>query len=108
MNRLDEIKARLAAASPRPWRFRGIMGAFYVTDERGRIIASDEGVTSSADFALIAHAPTDLALLIEAVERFGRLLVSLDAGTTIGETIATAEQAVRDDLPWLRERGLIP
>jgi hypothetical protein len=85
--RLDEIKARLAAATPGPWRWSdtpigegATLRSPSVEDEtvesweRAHII--DDGsaggeyssMLKAPDADLIAHAPADLAFLLEEVE----------------------------------------
>lgn len=56
---------------------------------------------------LNTHAADDLALLVEAVERLGRRLHSMDACNEHEELMHEVDGAIREDLPWLRERGLI-
>jgi hypothetical protein len=65
MSRLDEIRARLAAATPSEWSSND---GFVVR------MSSREGnayfeVGTRADASLIAHAPDDLAHLLAEVER---------------------------------------
>ena len=85
--RIDEVKARL--------------------DEAGGDVP-----LASALHRLHAHAPADLALLVEAVERLASLADDLAAnwdhdeeahryGTTCRVCLGEAEEA------WLRERGLV-
>ena len=78
MTRLDEIKARLAAL--------------------------DGATPSAALIRLQRHAPDDLALLVEAVER---LLAS--TGWQHRHTMHPDADPCRAclDLAWLRERGLV-
>lgn len=78
MSTLDEIDARLKAATPGPWRVRdrmvGSPGRVYQRDiyapsnagRGGRPVASvyDGFVQTEADAALIAHAPEDLRALL--------------------------------------------
>ncbi len=81
MKSLDEIKGRLAKATPGPWYVRGGL----TDEESGRpggippeVIATDlDGYESLVcapdnrpleDAELIAHAPTDLSKLIQALE----------------------------------------
>lgn len=86
--RVMEIKARLAAATPGPWIWEdwtedGGSDAFTLTappetrenykdtifpDLRNRIIADEDQNISEADRDFIAHAPEDIALLLEVVE----------------------------------------
>lgn len=63
-DRLEEIRARLdALVSPRPWRYR------Y---NRGLTDARDESITKpglyDADGTFVAHAPADIAWLLDRVE----------------------------------------
>lgn len=68
----DEIKAirnRLDKATPGPWKAGAGITLSYVT------LASDiwtdvaDGIATEADADLISHAPTDLAALLDEVER---------------------------------------
>lgn len=84
MDRLDEIRARLAAATPGPWKNTGT-GVnqdaewwYSVEDAGGEWVYDRAGVYAcreqDADF--IAHAPTDMAYLLDEV---ARLLAELRA-----------------------------
>lgn len=117
MTRLDEIEARLAAATPGPW-FDG-MGTHgnpadgpefcevrtKSTDERTRGITIaelplDKGAAQDAE--LIAHAPADLAALLAVVkavrtkaEGWAALAPDDDWGEDIAQTIvADAGRAI--------------
>jgi hypothetical protein len=77
MTTLDEIRARLAKATPGPW----VAAAWaYVLDARKKIVAhcvdprdEDPDTTQGhANAEMIAHAPTDLAFLLERAERAER------------------------------------
>lgn len=57
-NRIDEIRARLDAATPGPWE--------VVCDTTSDVVGVLDGDYDDAD--LIAHAPADLAWLIEQYE----------------------------------------
>lgn len=72
MDRIEEIRARLEAATPGPWKTGGsaACGDVYF----GTLVDPDDptepgvmlGMTSqAADAALIAHAPADIAWLLE-------------------------------------------
>lgn len=63
----------------------------------------------------LAHAPADLALLVEAVERLDAvrcaqagLLSSYRLGTAPSERVMRLVDATSEHEAWLRERGLIP
>jgi hypothetical protein len=99
MSRLDEIQARLDAATPGPWGHWPEAGTIEIigTDEPGSseprspfvLIASEvrpakgwgeeiyAGPEPDAD--LIAHAPTDLATLIEFARRVEAVLDDHDS-----------------------------
>ena len=116
MTRLDEIKARLAAATPGPWAWSRTPAATNDYDhgilwsasnrEVIEVVAPADGPeieTTKADAALIANAPADLALLVEAVER---LLPCVDVYSG-----RVPDKHPADDYNttwvWLRERGLV-
>ncbi len=93
MKSLDEIKARLKAATPGPWKVdaKECKGKHVVTDApfEYRIAVANEYYESGAkDASLIAHAPTDLAFLLGLVERQQRALeyalMTLNDGTVMG------------------------
>lgn len=83
MNR-DEIAARLKAATPGPWRAKQMNHAedapwFFVLDAQGRgpvvetVIAQTKYLVTPeaeqrADVEFIAHAPTDIAWLLERAD----------------------------------------
>lgn len=71
-DRLEEIRAALAAATPGPWHETGF-GEIEsdARDERGfpRMVIYDEGGHTGADAKLIANAPVWLAELCDEVER---------------------------------------
>lgn len=69
-DRLQEIRARLDAATPGPWEWREwSCGDEAITgpDNTGFVVNVDE-TTPHADADLIAHAPADIAWLLEKVE----------------------------------------
>lgn len=118
--RLDEIKARLGAATRGPWataeRGAAVIGPW---DSDAPADAVGEGWTicdlpkphdlseqeRAANAELIAHAPADLALLAEATAKAAALLAAFDACNEVDELYAEAERAV-DLLLWFREKGL--
>ena len=59
--RLDEIRARLNAATPAPWVARDGIGFPYVDSP------ANAQPATKADADLIAHAPDDLRWLIEVL-----------------------------------------
>ena len=82
--RRDEIRARLAAADSAPG-------------------------TSKAD--LFRHARDDLAILLEAADRFAALVALLERGCEVGTGYGACcsrrcENAAEDETAWLRENGL--
>lgn len=99
MSRLDEIRARLAAATPGPWTLFAaaaeseVMAVLKPGEPRERIVTMDAdhyvvtlGVDECgdgdgpdravADATLIANAPADLAYLLGEVERLRAVLSS--------------------------------
>lgn len=68
LKKLDEIEARLKAATPGPWDYV-LAHRVFVQQETGEVVtAAEEDVPPCvADAALIAHAPADLALLARLV-----------------------------------------
>ena len=115
--RLAEIRERLAAATPGPWEL-------YATERN--VIAITKGRTRGgylreivhwsgfdcsniddpgkvrANAALIAHAPSDLAYLLDEITRLTRELEAARAALTIAETTA----ANLHDTIRLRDREL--
>lgn len=67
MMRLDEIEARLAAATPGPWEADALEGNL---DAANGTRVANVGWWSDTDADIIAHAPADLAALVE----FARLI----------------------------------
>lgn len=74
--RLQEIRARVAAATPGPWHWDedndpwlwGGPGVFVLSSE------DEISVPNPNDYALIAHAPQDLADLLAEVERLQKVI----------------------------------
>ena len=113
MTKRDEIRARLAAATPGPWATSS-QGAIW----RGNTLIAHcssnltpPSVESIADAALIARAPADLALLLEAVDRLAALVALLERGCEVGTGYGACcsrrwENAAEDEAAWLRANGL--
>jgi len=74
-NRIEEIKERLAKATPGPWR-DGQIGNFRVYGPDGR--GSDSGLLSTAfnreNATFIANSPSDIQFLLDEVERLEELV----------------------------------
>ena len=118
MTRLDEIKARIAAATPGPWAWSRTPAATNDYDhgilwsasnrEVIEVVAPADGPeieTTKADAALIANAPADLELLVEAVER---LTTERQQWRCVSDGCGDVEDcAVCLNRAWLRERGLV-
>ena len=86
MSRLDEIRARLEAATPGPWRYDGmhneittpesVDGYWLIVSEcrssPDQVLRQDaERNCFDANFDLIAHMREDMAALLEVVELTG-------------------------------------
>jgi len=87
-DRLQEIRARLDAATPGPW-------IIYEDEETGQLDPwDDEGMhpilDSQSNADLIAHAPADIAWLLDEVERSRR---------TVRRLSIERLQAMSEDLP---------
>ena len=87
---IESIKARLAAATPGPWEQKwfgtgaerkwsnspgygavGLPECYGVTATGGSLVVmSSEWKQGHQDVELIAHAPTDLALLLNALQAY--------------------------------------
>ena len=89
---LDAIRARCDAATPGPWRLKGL--EIHGDSKPGRcgLLIYDEGGHDKKDARFIAHARTDIPALLAYIDE-------LEARTTytVGETewamrIANAEQ----------------
>lgn len=77
MKRIEEIRARLKAATPGPWKFSDTScNSLYSEVHREQIIGSclvpyeweTEWTMSNENIRLVAHAPSDLAALCDALE----------------------------------------
>jgi hypothetical protein len=85
MTRIDDIKARLTAATPWPWEdargdieaaFSTVVGADHSCDWSG--LGSAWPVIKPEDRALIANAPADLAYLLRVAEAARSVFAALD------------------------------
>lgn len=89
MTRLDEIVARLQAATPGPWvvdRVSGFNSLIRVAEGRPNeyeIIVGSQGMAGYGhdvhNAALIAHAPADLAYLLEHARQADAALAAAQA-----------------------------
>ena len=110
MNRLDALKARLAAATPGPWKsggdevYSGFASTYAVI---GSIYESTGRQDENANF--IAHSPADLAHAVEVIEAATlprNALIDGAVGRFIGRWIAIPEQdfdALRAALAYFQE-----
>lgn len=90
---LESIRKRLVNATPGPWEWAADRGGpGYVqlycpdeaVDEYEADVLSAEGnqvLVVETNAELIAHAPTDLALLVDVAEAAGELLMAEDAAS---------------------------
>jgi hypothetical protein len=109
MSRLDEIRARLKAATPAPWKLDD--GNWQVEREENRSFVCDLRDTPGEDprFAcevhaydngeLIAHAPEDIAWLLAKCERYREALREID------DSMLTGQQAREVAREVLSEEG---
>lgn len=87
--RIEEIKARLEAATPTPWECDGFADSGHVNlslyegTNQGRVIASD--ITRNEDADLLFNAPTDIAFLLTELERAKES--AWDAGCNLGLSV---------------------
>lgn len=95
-DRLTEIRARLDAATPGPWK-RSLSGSRYNPWKvhRGAILVALSG-ESPEDADLIAHAPADIAWLLAEVEELRAVVRNTPAH------YRTDARAVRDGLRYDR------
>lgn len=75
MTRLEDIAARLEAATPGPWR---VYGANYIDAGPNTNLIANGSVPALGDAELIAHAPADLAALLAVVREVAALADSLE------------------------------
>ncbi len=90
----SKIRARLAAATPGPWR---VHDYDHSSVQAGDTIVAEAtcgmGRAWEEDAALIANAPSDLAELLEVAEAAERLLVALEP--------ALSEAPIEMPGPWI-------
>jgi ribosomal protein S15P/S13E len=133
MLNLDEIKARLAAATPGPWRWyinKRSRDIRLEAEHSGRLIVMDfvrwgmqcaqprfrtqphdlmteySDCVPHADAGLIAHAPTDIAALIGEVEQLRETIAHYQADVANNYRLMALYQEQRDI--WMQEacRGI--
>ena len=82
VQRIAEIRARLDAATPGPWK-RSLSGSHYNPWKvhRGAILVALSG-EAVEDADLIAHAPADIAWLLDEVERLREAAAEIRADLT--------------------------
>lgn len=105
---IAEVRARLEKASPGPWKISARQGSGYMASIRTSVpfskevafVTSNCGTTGGSlcdpDAQLIAHAPTDLARLLEIVECYEAALRDIEcnrASTGYAKHAARALQA---------------
>lgn len=69
--RLEEIKTRVEATSPGPWRFWRVAGGFIITtdDFNERVVRGSGGVRLAEDAEFIANAQRDIYWLLALVRQ---------------------------------------
>lgn len=101
MGRLDEIRARLAAATPGPWRVAH-HGTWEVEAPPHQVVADCGTVDrAEADATLMAHAPDDLAYLLDRLDTLAGLLADqqrafVEATRVQQERVAAAEKRAEE------------
>lgn len=74
MSRVDEIKARLEAATPGPWRTNKFV-TFIEAEKDGEFICQFPNYYNyNGNSNLVANAPADIAFLLSEVERLKKAL----------------------------------
>ena len=69
MTRINEIKERLANATPGPWEYIDGSVLAFIASEGEKCVVADEGMGKwKYDGRFIAHAPTDIAYLLRIAE----------------------------------------
>jgi len=86
---LDEIEARLDAATPGPWTLRVIDGSNVVT--AGEYPMRSIIGPNRADLGFIANAPSDLRLLLAVVRRGRRIEAERDRAVELLIHVLEAE-----------------
>ena len=110
--RLDEIEARIKAATPGPWKQRD-KGAW--TEDGGCKIAAVVGAPQlirplapwgmACNAALIANAPSDLAILLRVARASAAYRRALDDRATTVEEFGRALDELRAALDELESEG---
>ena len=112
--RLEDIRERLAAATPGPWDERFDGGEYtiwsagsidHVPTDMALMILDGEGSPSDAvraDALLVANAPADLAFLLALVADQQRLLNIMRQDGTEAQDLARREERARV-VTWLRD-----
>jgi hypothetical protein len=116
---IEEIKARLEAATPGPWTGWGGKSSHFLTagpnseDEHGNTIVKEEiaEVEDWGNAVFIQNAPTDIAALIERVEELEGKLAEYQT-INFDRAVATAEDIIdalsgRLEMPTLSDRRRI-
>lgn len=102
MTKLEEIRKRLEAATPGPWGFvpgQKSMQVYSEADGDDHIYSGEwvAEVGLLADQQLIAHAPSDLALLLAIVERQAKVIaLAVDAYRTNEEGVRYISDQARE------------
>ena len=79
--RIEEIRARLDAATPGPWRVAEDDAEVMCIDQpngNGRNFFHGESPQEADDAEFIAHAPADIAFLLGRVEALTDALVAME------------------------------
>lgn len=101
---LEQIRARLEAATPGPWREFAESGDFWIerADADGNpigpgVCSNSASFYNQADCVLVEHAPADIACLLDEVRR---LYAVIDQSISDVQGISNL---AGDDVPGLRE-----
>lgn len=78
MERIHQIKARLAAATPGPWEWYCPRLYYKIMSGDNYVMEATEGVRSGNDAEFIANAPTDIEFLLAEVDRLQKALNTAD------------------------------
>lgn len=105
MTRLEEIKRRAETATPGPWEFEG-----WDNHKRGVVQSKEMCIAiaqwSSHDARFIAHARTDIPLLVAEVERLQSENSAFLEGSAEWEDEARLTKKERDKLKSCLERAM--
>jgi len=98
---IEDIRARLEAATPGPWAYDGHGWVENLSDDMSQIVARVEQAETGA---FISNAPTDMARLLAALDAVTALA---DAWTARGEHLMKyAESAPSDVSESLDDQGM--